>query len=321
MQIGLTLRSRPVLRTAQLALGLLWLWIVVWLAAGDGSRFLGYVNAFGFFWGCAAALIAVILLLQRAFLSAALAIVAAAVVLSHGQWPLAARAPEPAAGMPQLRVVTASLRTLNPDMDSAARLLAGYRPDILIAQEVSDIPAFIGRLSAETRRNWHFARRNNEIVATPWPILAATPDRYFLRAEIGAPGGPITVWTIHAAKSYSNTLAIRLQAAALADDVRSHSTARIVAGDFNATPWNDSYRTFSAFLTDAFAAAGRGPGFTFPTRARRLGFAFPYLRIDHIFVDEHLQPVRSFVGTASEGADHLPVIADLVRTPPQHSGG
>jgi endonuclease/exonuclease/phosphatase (EEP) superfamily protein YafD len=114
---------------------------------------------------------------------------------------------------------------------------------------------------------------------------------------------------------------MHLQIAALADDVRAHGPARIVAGDLNATPWNDSHRTLSAFLTDAFGVAGTGPGFTFPTRARRLGFAFPYLRIDHIFVDAALYPVAAQVGIASPGADHLPVVADLVRRPALQQNG
>jgi endonuclease/exonuclease/phosphatase family metal-dependent hydrolase len=53
----------------------------------------------------------------------------------------------------------------------------------------------------------------------------------------------------------------------------------------------------------------------FPTRARRLGLAFPYVRIDHVFVDSTLRPLQAFTGRASPGADHLPVIVDLAREP------
>ncbi|WP_157216024.1 endonuclease/exonuclease/phosphatase family protein [Flavisphingomonas formosensis] len=300
---------------ARLAIAATWLWLALWLSLGDGPPFFGYINALGFFWGLAAGIAALDLALQRSTIWAATGAAAAALALCHGQWPVLAAADTAPSSAQPLRVVTASFRTYNRDMASAAQLLAGYRPDILVAQEVSDVPAFLTRLEQESGRRWQAARRGNEIVASPWPIRDTLPNRAFLRATVATPDGPVTVWNVHAVKSYANAIAIRLQIAALTEDVAAHCGPRIVAGDFNATPWNDSYRTLSERLTDAFRVAGSGPGFTFPTRARRIGFAFPYLRIDHIFVDAMLQPVAAWTGDASPGADHRPVIADLVRSP------
>jgi endonuclease/exonuclease/phosphatase (EEP) superfamily protein YafD len=292
----------------------IWAWILVWLTTGDTLRFFGYVNALGFFWGLAAAIAAIVLLLRRSFIPAAIGAAAALIALSHGQLPQVSGyvSGAPAQARP-IRVVTASLRTLNQDMTSAAQTLAVYKPDILIAQEVSDLPAFMRILDAATRAHWNVANRGNEIVASRWPVSSPDPTRDFLRADVSAPGGPISVWNIHAAKSYSGVIAIRLQFADLLNDIQTHGSTRIVAGDFNATPWNESYAAMAHELTDTFAVAGWGPGFTFPTRARRLGAAFPYLRIDHIFVDPSLRPVGAFIGQASAGADHRPVVVDLVR--------
>ena len=293
----------------------IWVWILVWLTTGDTLRFFGYVNALGFFWGLAATIATIALLLRRSFIPAAIGAAAAMTAFSHGRLPVVSGyfsgAP---ADAPPIRVVTASLRTLNRDMADAARTLAAYRPDIVIAQEVSDLPAFMRVLDATTRAHWNVANRGNEIVASRWPVSSPDPRRDFLRADISAPGGPITVWNIHAAKTYSDIITIRLQFANLLDDIGTHGATRIVAGDFNATPWNESYAAMAGVLTDTFAVAGWGPGFTFPTKARRLGAAFPYLRIDHVFVDPSLRPIGAFVGQASAGADHRPVIVDLART-------
>jgi endonuclease/exonuclease/phosphatase (EEP) superfamily protein YafD len=292
----------------------IWAWILIWLTTGDTLRFFGYVNALGFFWGLAAAAAAIVLLLRRSFIPAAIGATAALIALSHGQLPeVSGYFPGAPAQVRPIRVVTASLRTLNQDMTSAAQTLAVYKPDILVAQEVSDLPAFMHILDATTKANWNVANRGNEIVASRWPVSSPDPTSDFLRAEVAAPGGPITVWNIHAAKSYSGVIPIRLQFAEFLDDIRTHGSAKIVAGDFNATPWNESYASMAGLLTDAYAVAGWGPGFTFPTRARRLGAAFPYLRIDHVFVDPSLHPVGAFVGQASAGADHRPVVVDLLR--------
>lgn len=301
-----------------LVLAAIWTWILVWVTTGDTLRYFGYVNSVGFFWGLAAAIAAMVLLVRQSFVSAAIGAAAALIALSHGRLPeLSGYLSATHESAPHIRVVTASLRTQNQDMTSAAQTLAGYKPDILIAQEVSDLPAFMRILDTATKARWNVSNRGNEIVASRWPVSSPDPTSNFLRAEVGAPGGEITVWNIHAAKSYSRVISIRLQFADLLDDIRTHGSARIVAGDFNATPWNESYASMAGALTDAYAFAGWGPGFTFPTRARRLGSAFPYLRIDHVFVGPSLRPVGAFVGQASAGADHLPMIVDLVRTHPK----
>jgi endonuclease/exonuclease/phosphatase (EEP) superfamily protein YafD len=41
-----------------------------------------------------------------------------------------------------------------------------------------------------------------------------------------------------------------------------------------------------------------------------MGMLFPYVRIDHVFADERFVPLRAFVGQASPGADHHPVVVD-----------
>jgi len=83
----------------------------------------------------------------------------------------------------------------------------------------------------------------------------------------------------------------------------------IVGGDLNAPPASLASRTLTdSGLVDAFAAGGRGYGYTFghSLRLRR-----SFLRLDRILVSRHFAVVAAHVGSAT-GSDHRPVIADLV---------
>jgi vancomycin resistance protein VanJ len=101
------------------------------------------------------------------------------------------------------------------------------------------------------------------------------------------------------------------QAAALAADVRDVQNPVIVAGDLNAPPQSLASRTLTGVgLVDAFAAAGRGYGYSF---GHRLMWHKSFLRLDRIVVSKHFTPVSSRVGGA-EGSDHRPVIADVMLT-------
>lgn len=101
------------------------------------------------------------------------------------------------------------------------------------------------------------------------------------------------------------------QARTLADDIRHRVRPVIVGGDFNAPAHSMVIGTLEdAGVTDAFASAGRGYGFTW---GHSLRTGFPFLRIDHILSSREFTPVDSRVGLAS-GSAHLPVIADYVLT-------
>lgn len=77
----------------------------------------------------------------------------------------------------------------------------------------------------------------------------------------------------------------------------------IVAGDLNATPNNWDYRIMRQQRTDAFAAAGVGPGRTY--HARR-----PLVRIDYVLADSAFEIVSAHVPDV-RFSDHRPVVARL----------
>jgi endonuclease/exonuclease/phosphatase family metal-dependent hydrolase len=84
---------------------------------------------------------------------------------------------------------------------------------------------------------------------------------------------------------------------------------RVFCGDLNAVPNATTYRRFARRLRDSQRALpGHTARPTFPS-------ALPFLRLDHVFVSEHLR-VRGIEiphhARARRASDHLPLVVDLV---------
>src|SRR6266508_2370889 len=91
----------------------------------------------------------------------------------------------------------------------------------------------------------------------------------------------------------------------------------ILAGDFNLTDQSRDYRAFAARFDDAFVKAGRGFGFTYPTRTRYAKFWWerimpcPLLRLDHVFTRGAITARDARVGPSGD-SDHRSLVVDLV---------
>lgn len=110
--------------------------------------------------------------------------------------------------------------------------------------------------------------------------------------------------------NYREWLEQRIALAQALDRVfREEPLPFIVAGDFNTPDHGYIYHLFADEMTDAFDAAGRGWGLTFPgtTRNPIAGFG-PWLRLDFFFAGRGWQPVecRPEPGTKSQ---HKAVLA------------
>lgn len=99
-------------------------------------------------------------------------------------------------------------------------------------------------------------------------------------------------------------------------------TPAVVLGDFNMTMRNPMYgRIRDAGLIDAFVAAGRGRGSTFPVRPGKMRSVnhrmhwvpLPaFTRIDYIWHTPGLKALDSWVGP-NAGSDHLPLLATIAQ--------
>jgi endonuclease/exonuclease/phosphatase family metal-dependent hydrolase len=95
--------------------------------------------------------------------------------------------------------------------------------------------------------------------------------------------------------------------AAIADD-----RPLILLGDFNSMRGSRPYRTLNRHLRDVRElVAAKKPIRTFPTR-------LPLLAVDHIFVNQAVQPVSVTVHRsplARIASDHFPLVAEFVLSP------
>lgn len=91
------------------------------------------------------------------------------------------------------------------------------------------------------------------------------------------------------------------QVGRLCELARSSSGPLLVGGDFNTPPRGQLYRRLKGCLgPDAHEAAGRGPGWTFPSL---------FLRIDHFFA-RGLKATRSTALGEARASDHLPLLVE-----------
>lgn len=93
-------------------------------------------------------------------------------------------------------------------------------------------------------------------------------------------------------------------------ELASSGEPTLLMGDFNMLNWDKRHARLSqAGLVDVFKQVGQGYGHTLP---RKLGAirAFPFMRVDYIWITRHLTPLAAWVGPYS-GSDHLPVMARL----------
>lgn len=100
----------------------------------------------------------------------------------------------------------------------------------------------------------------------------------------------------------------QLQARAILDLIGTPETPVVLMGDFNAPPdAREMQGLFDAFA-DAWTAAGKGDGFTYPAAA-------PSRRIDYVLVSDSVEVQKANV-LPTGASDHLPVVAHLmVRLP------
>jgi endonuclease/exonuclease/phosphatase family metal-dependent hydrolase len=203
------------------------------------------------------------------------------------------------------------------------------KPDLLLLQDANN--AVNGPIGA-LLRGWNVRALGQYAIASRLPLSDAQlgsisflgRNHPYLRCQLMVGPQVIRVYSVHLLTPRSGLAAIKhregisefeletkvrlVQAQELTDDLKRESSPVILAGDFNAPLQSLVCRTvMHGRLQDAFAAAGRGYGYTYG-HSLRLGQSF--VRIDHIFVDPRLAVADCWTGDAS-GSDHRPVIADI----------
>ena len=207
-------------------------------------------------------------------------------------------------------------------------------PDVVVLQATS-------HLTDEAIKNhfpnWHVEVVRDLAIASRFPIrdayepplMGEVPAQY-VRYGLATPIGDVDVYTLHpyspreglyrmrgewvhsARKGGSTEQAIardttdrELQLRAAADDAARRTLPVVIAGDTNSPEFSRAFRETFRGYGDAFADAGIGYGYTFPSN--RL---LPWMRLDRILYGRGLRVVSVSVGGRG-GSDHCPVVADL----------
>jgi vancomycin resistance protein VanJ len=247
-----------------------------------------------------------------------------ALVFMARYWPvLVPRPPQLSAGdeASELRVMTFNVYYANRNVSDIADLIRAESPDVIALQELTDDLAV--PLRAELRAEYPYFLYDSSQSLTGLISRYALTDpsvhpalRYSQSAGVETPGGSVKIWSVHLSTALSQRgwEWQKDMAAAIAEEAKQEAGPLIVLGDFNTTDQTETYRLVADQLTDVHWSVGRGFGFTFPD-LRRYGADSPILgpvvRIDHIFVSDHLTPQEIHVIPSGHGSDHQPVVATL----------
>jgi endonuclease/exonuclease/phosphatase (EEP) superfamily protein YafD len=314
------------------AWGYLALLAVVWVALwrfGDAAS-LPTVVAFGPRWAWGVPLLVLLFPPRRDTLlplAAGTLIVLGPIMgfVSAGAWAGSIDVPGPPA-----RIMTANLGSRQLTAGLLVALVGRLRPDIVLMQECTERaePAF-------PRELWTFREDDGLCVASRHPVDAvevryrqdepghgAFAARYRIRFHDVA----VTVANLHLDSPRDGFRTLLRDGGGLSgvqaaiDQRRAQSRAvrtwlddnagqptLIVGGDFNTVPDGAIYRENWGHLVNAYSAGGIGWGYT-----KHEGWAIG-ARIDHILVGQRWRVQSAWV-EASDGSDHLPLVADLVLT-------
>ena len=236
------------------------------------------------------------------------------------------------ADYPPVRVLTCNvgLKPLAPG--ALETLIADERPDIITVQEKFDEEGLRRLLGP----NWQVEVTPGILVATQYPILsrklftgseAVAWRTVAIDYQLETPAGAVDFVAVHLYTPRKGLEAIKDRHWSGIDGMRANLARRdresaelrrwidgldgpvILAGDMNLPDESAIFRRDWSGLTDAFAAAGWGYGYTYgyTTSGKWYG-----IRIDHILAGSGFRVRRSWVGPHI-GSDHRPLLAALER--------
>lgn len=302
--------------------------------------FLGVAGAALLLWSRALALLALAALL---FFLQQFGPQLASLVTPTGRSALAAPA-APAEGT-RLRVLTFNLHSPSYYPGALAAVIRETNPDVVVLQEVtaSFAAAFDRAMAAEYPFSVTAGLDTAHEGSGTWsrlPLLdgdvvqLSADGNVLHRARVLTPQGTIWLYNVHLMSPIGGGLpdgrrrgwldAVRrlddghrdAELARLAAQTAALDAPFVLAGDFNSAAGSRPYRAFPSTWHDAFTAAGRGFGHTFPAPSHervgrsRLVIPFPLLRIDYVLASRELRALDAW--TVNVGSsDHLAVVADL----------
>jgi vancomycin resistance protein VanJ len=201
----------------------------------------------------------------------------------------------------EIVAMPADLIVIQAAFDSLGEKLRGRLPDREIRQD--------GELVVVSK----FPVRTAE---APPPLPDDTPPMFF-KVVVDTPGGALRIYDVHpysprhalfGDNAASDNIAEReRQVGAAVDAARSDVPPFLIVGDTNLPALSAIARRHFSGLTDAFASAGLGFGYTFPAKR-------PWMRIDRVLGSDGIR--FADVRVAPRGAsDHRAIFVDFELPP------
>lgn len=215
-----------------------------------------------------------------------------------------------------LHVVSFNVMTRNVDTDAVAAVILHNRADLIFLQEVRDPELLATRISNMYGDAPTYIAADNKLnlmIVSRFRVIEEPSEGKIQRAVVKAPQGEIVLRNLHSVKGISSDEMQQKLMMGLSEEVSRMAAPVIVAGDFNLTQDNDGYRELRTWLLNAHEEAGSGFGFTFPTPSRRVGWLFPFVRIDHLFVSRHFAVLSSRTIKDYGNSDHFPIEIEIMQ--------
>ncbi|MBZ0297329.1 MAG: endonuclease/exonuclease/phosphatase family protein [Anaerolineae bacterium] len=230
----------------------------------------------------------------------------------------------------RITVATYNVEAYKQSLDSIIQVVRDVDAEIIAFQELSRELA--DRLTAEFALDYPYKalHPDAEDATCGQGILSRYPIRDsqywqhtmgFQRAEIQVGTEMLTIFNSHPATPL--TTSYEQRAWEIRDLLERASSVRgplLLMGDFNMEEWSDDYKHITSHYHDTYAEAGSDRRrFTFPNALAGLPiistFISPVVRLDYIFRNKKVHPLRVMTWTDSGGSDHLPLRAVLLLNP------
>jgi endonuclease/exonuclease/phosphatase family metal-dependent hydrolase len=221
-----------------------------------------------------------------------------------------------------LRVLSYNVRSLRDDPDAVARVMRAVRPQVAIIQEAPRFLRWRSSCAALSRRAglvWvcggRAAGANLVLSSLAVDVIGRHDITFSAQRNLHQRGAAVASLKLAGVPfAIAGTHLDLIEAPRLLhlDELAAHIADRlaglplIVGGDLNAAPGSATWQRLTEFGADAFAVAGAGDGFSYSALD-------PVRRIDGLFADDRLRPVRAEVIDTPDvriASDHRPLLVE-----------
>jgi endonuclease/exonuclease/phosphatase family metal-dependent hydrolase len=221
-----------------------------------------------------------------------------------------------------LRLLSYNIRSLRDDPAAVVRVIRAAAPDVAIIQEAPRFLRWQASCAALARRTgllWIAGGRRAGANLLFCTVAVRTVHRFDIPFshqpklhDRGAAAGVLELGGVRFAVAGTHLDLIEGPRLAHLDELADFAAGRLagvplmMGGDLNAVPGSTTWQRCAGFGVDAYQAVGTGDGFTYSATA-------PVRRIDAVFADPRLRPVRAEVLDSPDirvASDHRPLLVE-----------